>query len=182
MRGGRNGTWFSPIVKATWTPGLEKHLLGLVDDESVHKWSRWSALRSLGDTDTPEVRDYLVARLERERDAGLYMCTAEALGFLKEPRGAHFVDDRIMGPMWSGVRGHILHATGRMGGPDASAFLVRYLRTPNADLLGSAILALDGIDPATAETEAAAILASPRADFLKSSDRNALEKIAKRER
>lgn len=147
--------------------GREEHPHGLVS--------------ALGHQDTPRARDFLIDFLPKHtQDPSMYWYTATSLGQLKEPRGARYLDiEAIVEPRWAGVRGHILHALGEMGGPDAAAKLGQYLTTPHADKLGSAAAALAKIDPDAARRHAKRLLASDRARFIHFIDRSTLEKLAK---
>ncbi|MDF1700583.1 MAG: HEAT repeat domain-containing protein, partial [Planctomycetota bacterium] len=138
---------------------------------------------ALGTQDTAGSRDFLVDWLPKHaEDAGMYWTTATALGRLKEPRGAAYLDiEAITGPSWGGVRGQILWALGQMGGDEAAAKLGQYLGTPHADKLGSAASALALIDKDAARRHAKRLLASDRAKFIHWMDRSALEKLAKDE-
>ena len=127
------------------------------------------------------VREFLVDWLPKHsKDPSMYWQTATALGRLKEPRGAAYLDvEAITEPRWSGVRGHILYALGQMGGTEAAAKLGQYLSTPHADKLGAAAAALARIDKDAARRHAKRLLASDRAKFIHWMDRSQLEKLAK---
>lgn len=98
LRGGRQGTYFQRLVPLTdWRSRLAL-LIDLAEKKDVPQWVDWTALQALGTTDAPEARDYLVARMRRERDPGLTMCTAESLGELKEPRGVQSAREFLRSP------------------------------------------------------------------------------------
>jgi hypothetical protein len=172
---GKNGTWFRRLFKTVWAPGREEMLIAVAEDTSVHEYSRWSALSSLAVADTPRTRDYLVGRLARERGPGLYMCAAESLATLSEPRGAGYVDQRIFEQRWGGVRSRIFVALSKMDPIVAERFLIDYVRDPfEKDLrpergypsLVTAFVVLKRIDPEAARREAEALTRGPRGEEL----------------
>jgi hypothetical protein len=118
--------------------------------------------------DSPEVRTYLVDRIARETDAATYWHLATALGALREPRGAEVMRvAQFTGPSFGSVlRAYILTSVGAMGGPRAVQLLEEYLRLPNADALGAALLGLEAIDPERARAQARSLKDSDRYAFL----------------
>lgn len=181
LKAGRGGIWFDRLFEATMAPGREALLLALSEDEDAMRRSGWSILTGLGFADTPEVRDYLLARLEREgreEDAGQFMSAAEALARLKEPRAAVFFEGKLARKGWSGVRGSLLNALGKIGGPDARRILLEYIRDPNSENPGSAVRALGQFDRVAAKEEARSLLSGPRRAFLKSYELRCLEEAA----
>jgi hypothetical protein len=178
IRAGYRATWNRDLLRATYAPGLESHLLDLAREPDAER-TRGSGYRSLAVADTEEVREFLVRAAGRETDPGALWGAAEALGDLHEPRGAAPLEGRFSGPGFSGVRPHILEALGRMGGEDAKRILVAHLRDPYGDALSWAIGALGWIDREAAREEAARILAGPRAKHLSGIDRRRLEEAAK---
>jgi len=129
----------------------------------VHRYSRGAAIGSLRLADPPRVRDYLLRRLEKERDPGLFYQTALTLGALEEPAGARYVDDRIRGPGWSGVRRYVFIGLAGMGGEEARRVLEEIVRDPRLTKptryggyrdVASALRALARLDPAGARREA----------------------------
>jgi hypothetical protein len=170
LRGGLSGTKFDALFTRCWTPaaaGQERALIELADTETLHEWSRWTALRALGSTDTPAAREYLVARLQSETDAGLFMCAATAAGQLRESRALPDLLRGMRNRDWGEpVRRDIILAAVEVAGDRARDVLIDYVREPNADLLGNALFQLERIDADAARREAAALLAGPRADSL----------------
>lgn len=170
LRGGVSGTSLDALFERSWTPaaaGQEKALIETADAENVHKWSRWTALRALGFTDTPAAREYVVARLQRETDAGLFMSAAKAAGHLKETRALPDLRKAMRNRDWGEpVRREIIFAAVQAAADRARDVLVDYLREPDADLLGNALFHLQRIDADAARREAAALLHGPRAASL----------------
>ncbi len=164
FRGGRGHTGITDALGALATPGGADVLIRLIEEDP----KRLSALLySLYGYDSPRVRDYLVERIGRETDPGAFLWIALVLGQMKEPRGAEAIRlERMLTPMWSGVRGDILYAIGKMGGPSAIRLLEDYLLLPSADYVGAALTALNGLDPERARSHAVRIKASDRYAFL----------------
>jgi hypothetical protein len=113
------------------------------------------------------VRRYLLDRLERERDAGLFLCAAEALASLEERRGVAAVAKRILAfeEGWGGVEPHLLHALARMGGDEAAPHLARFLadeRAKESRSVSTALSLLEGLVRGGAGAGAAKLKASPR--------------------
>lgn len=139
-----------------------------------------SLIRALPAYDSPRVRAYLVERIGRETKPGNFWYLAEALGDLKEPKGAEAIQVRqLLGPMWSGVRGYILHAIGRMGGPAALRLLEEYLALPGADAVGAALGALATLDRERARSHAQRIKRSDHYGFLDVVGRSEVDRLAK---
>jgi hypothetical protein len=170
LRGGLSGTKFDALFARCWTPaaaGQERMLFETVDNATADNWSRWTALRVLGYADTPEAREHVVSRLQRETNAGLFMSAAKAAGTLKEARALPDLLRGMRNRDWGEpVRRDIVLAAVEVAGDRAMDILVDYLREPNADLLGSALFRLHFIDADAASREAVALLAGPRADSL----------------
>ena len=98
LRSGLSGVWFDRLLRESWSPGWERHLMAAAQDPAVPRFPRWSLLSSLGVADTPEVRRFLLDFVERSQDAGLFMNAANALGTLREPAGARHIEDKLMRP------------------------------------------------------------------------------------
>lgn len=155
------------LLAATCYPGAEKEMLALAEGPPLPNFGSWALLRGLAAADTPEVRDYLLDRIARERDPGLYMSAAEALGRLKEGRATVAVAEQVLRfeERWSGVEPHLLHALARMGGEAAVPHLARFLGDERARQGGSvaaALALLEGFDRDAARRAAAELAASPR--------------------
>jgi hypothetical protein len=99
----------------------------LAERQTLPNFGLWSVLEGLGVADTPAVRVYLLQRLAREDDAGLFMATAAGLARLREakavPRIAAVLLERRQG--WQGVEPHLADSLRRLGGPEAEAALAR---------------------------------------------------------
>jgi RNA polymerase sigma-70 factor (ECF subfamily) len=162
LRSGRDGIWFERLLRETWRPGFEVHLMAFSRDPAVHTFGRWPALKALGAADTAGVRRFLLDLVATETDPGLFMSAADALGDLKEAAGATDVGEKLRRPGWEGVRPHLLGALGGMGGAEAKRILLEYIAEPDADDLFYAVAALQRIDPDAAALESARILEGPR--------------------
>ncbi len=180
MRSGLRATWQKDWLRKTYQPGLEQVLIDFAEDPK-HDGEAGIALTCLSIADTQRVRDYLVTRVQEDQTPDLVYSAAEALGDLKEPRGAAAIGLVFAQPGWGGVRGKILYNLGRMGGVHARRILIDYMRMENADLLASAVTALSKIDAAAAKLEATRLLARDGADLMDWRDRQALKKIAKQD-
>lgn len=169
LRGGVQGRFDIQFQRA-WTPaaaGQERALIETAESEAVHVWSRWAALSALGVTDSAAAREYVVARLRRETDPGLFMCAARAAGELCEDRALPDLLRGMRTKRWTTqVRQEVFCAAVRAAGERARDILVDYLREPDADLLGTALYFLSGIDVEAARAEAEDLLAGPRAATL----------------
>ena len=167
------------LIEKLEVPDADVILIDLIESETFPH----GLVMAMGHVDTQRSRDFLVDWLPKHtKDASMYWQTSMALGRLKEPRGAQYLDvEAITEPNWSGVRGHILYALGQMGGAEAAAKLGQYLSTPHADKLGAAARALASIDKDAARRHAKRLLASDRAKFIHWMDRTELEKLAKDE-
>lgn len=167
------------LIEKLEVPDADVILIDLIESEKHPH----GLVMAMGHVDTPRSRDFLVDWLpDHTKDPAMYWQTSMALGRLKEPRGAQYLDvEAITEPNWSGVRGHILYALGQMGGPEAAAKLGEYLSTPHADKLGAAAAALAKIDKEAARRHAKRLLSSDRAKFIHWMDRMELDKLAKDE-
>jgi len=181
LRGGEYGLYYTRMLKETWAPGWERHLMDLVGDAEVTSLSRSSALAGLGAVDTPHVRRFLLDYLERAEDPELFHGAANALGTLGEPEGARHVRDKLHRRGWEGLRPHLFVALGLMGGDEAKRVILEYLDDPrsNTDMF-YAVSALLRIDPAVAAEEAAKVLDGPRAKSLSKVGREYMERWAGR--
>jgi hypothetical protein len=146
------------MAKATWRPGLERHLLewmqGAAPDAPVT-----AVLRALGGIDSPEVRELLRAALTKYRNHATHFTTAAAaLAALGDSSAVGPIGDRLFEPTWSMLRPSLLDSLGRLGGEEAGRVLVAYLRDPRADLESTAVEALSRFDAASARAEAKALL------------------------
>ena len=167
LRSDLNGSWFAELAGATWSPGLESLLIETAEDASLHAWSRWSALDCLGRADAPASRDYLVERLSRETDAGLFFSASKALAALKDPRAAATVASRIEEASWGEAVRSSLMADLAVFDPDmARRVLLQRLADPRSDMVEPTFKVLVRVDPDAARREAEALLDGPRGQSL----------------
>jgi hypothetical protein len=163
LRGDLNGSWIRDLARVGWAPGLESLLVETADDGSRHIWSRWSALDCLGVADSQASRDYLVARLGRETDAGLFFSASRALANLKDARAATAVAARIEEVAWGDAVRTSLMADLAATDPDrARDLLLRRIADPSSDLLEPSFKVLAGFDREAAKREAEVLLDGPR--------------------
>lgn len=142
------------LVATSWDPlmqGEEQALVAAAESDVV------PALAALGYCDTPRSRDYLLARL-RGGDV-LRECVA-SLGRLREARALPHLASAMR--RHGTARTAAADAIAEIGGDDARAILVGYLREPRSDLLAEAASALRRVDPEAARSEARSLLESPR--------------------
>jgi hypothetical protein len=147
------------LVRAVWTPGAEKRLLELADDPKLIPVQRWGVLK--------EVREYLLARLERETDAGYFFSIAAALALLGESRGTETVAKTLLEfrDGWHGVAPNLIGSLATLGGKKATPTLRKYLEDGRATEeipVTAALGALGRIDPAEAKKAAKALVDSDR--------------------
>lgn len=183
MRAGEQGVWFDRLLLDAYQPGFERHLFEALDDGSLLKYGKWSALVGLGAADTPDVHRYLNALLADTKDSGYFYSAARALGRLGDDSSARVIEGRLGAQGYEGVEGHLIGVLGEMGGTDAQAVLVRYLENPRSKLkfLSNAVCALAKADPALAAQHARRLLADPRAGNMSKNNRQWLERVAGRE-
>jgi len=116
------------LLARCWRPGAEAQLLVLAERQTLPNFGLWSVLEGLGVADTPAVRDYLLRRLAREDDAGLFMATAAGLARLREakavPRIAAVLLEQRQG--WKGVEPHLAQSLESLGGDEATAAVARW--------------------------------------------------------
>lgn len=117
----------SELLRVTYQPGDEKLLLDLAE-EDLPGWGSWGVLEGLGVTKSKKARKYLLGRLARETDSGLFMSTAQGLAHLGEREAVPTVAARLLAfdPQWGGVQRHLVVVLGRIGGPEACTALERY--------------------------------------------------------
>ncbi len=171
------------VLRALYYPGAEAQLLALADGPALPGHGRWTALRGLVAADTPEVRRYLLARIEKERDAGLFMSAAQALGMLAEPRAVAPVAKQLLRfeARWSGVEPHLVSALAGMG-EGATKHLLAFVadeRATRGPALAGALTALERLDPEAARQAARALAASPRFEGLDDALKGRVERLAR---
>ncbi len=176
--------WRTPeLLRALYYPGGETLLLALADGPPLPQYGRWAALHGLGVADTPEVRSYLLARLEEERDAGLFMSAARALGLLEEARAVEPIAQQLLRfeDRWSGVEPHLVSSLGALG-PKAVPHLVAFVADERASRgpgLSRALGALERLDRAAARKAAKELAASTRFAALGEAQQRSVERLAK---
>ena len=87
-------TW--EMLKATWRPGDERHLLALASGPELPNFAMWTVLEGLGVADTVEVRAYLLKVLAEEADAGLFMSAAAGLAHLGAREAIGAIGKRVL--------------------------------------------------------------------------------------
>lgn len=161
IRAGRAGQWFEELAGATWIPdlGLEDLLVATADDPHAQASRVRTAIVALGAIDAPRSRDYLITTLPRLEDPMAIVYAARALGKWGERRAAAAVVARLHQENLQAACPHLLAALGGIGGPEAAASLLDFVRHGPRDHLGYALSALAKADRALARTEAASRIA-----------------------
>jgi hypothetical protein len=159
-------TW--ELFDAARYPGAANALMRLAVDPGI-RWSSWAVLEGLGTFDTEEVREFLLAQLEKEEaDAGRFMAASKALGHLRESRAVEPIAKALGARRenWSGVAPYLIASLVAAGGERAVSPLAEFLTgdvpTPDRDL-ATALRTLMRLDPAAAKRAAAKLAKSPRA-------------------
>ncbi|MFO1076293.1 MAG: hypothetical protein U1E73_01040 [Planctomycetota bacterium] len=113
------------LLRATWQPGDERHLIALASGPELPNYASWSVWRGLACADTPAVRKLLRDRFAAEEDAGIYMSVAGALAALGVHEVSQAIGDRVLEfrPGWVGVEPHLIDALGHLGDDKAIAAL-----------------------------------------------------------
>jgi len=159
------------LLDETFLPGLEGLLLDTIDSQDADGNAKWAAIHTLAKADTPAVREYLVARIEYEKDRGLFEALAKTLAELKEPRAAKAVgvhllfDDPIEDADWGPMRSGMLWQLGQMGGEDAKRILRDFVldaRVTDGQQLTQALQSLYLLDRPVCGEVARRILEEPR--------------------
>ena len=154
----QNSSHLDVLAKATWRPGYEADLLSWLAKQPAQT-PLGAPLRMLGGIDTAASREALREGLKRYAESAQnFVAAATALGHLADSDAATHVEPKLYASTWAGARPDLLDALGRMGGQDASAILVEFLRHAEGDHESSALRALVRISPATARREARALL------------------------
>ena len=181
LRSGEAGPWMVELFEATWQTGhgAEETLVQASSDPSLPRLCRERAFEALGVSDTQRVREYLVASLPMLVTQGEFLQATRALARLGEPRGAPALEAKLSSKKWAPIHPHLLVALGKMGGPVAIRILINYIRAPDSNSMLYAFAALRELDPASARREAAALLASDRADNLSAPALKLVQSIAR---
>src|SRR5262245_27065826 len=149
-------TW--ELLRATWHPGDERHLLALAAGPELPNFASWTVFEGLGAADTPEVRAWLQARLRDEPDAGIWMAVAKGLAHLGDQGAAKAIGARVLEARtgWDGVEPHLIDALAELGGPDAIAALEKIAAKPDGRHWQPALSALERLQPEAAARARAA--------------------------
>ncbi len=162
---------------------MEAHLIDLAQDSHASLKQRKHALLCLGGSriDTPGVRDFLVAELERGGEEELVHGCAKALGWLREERAIPSLERYLYRPGKEREAVNILGALGSIGTERARSVLVEFAGGDHPGLLlASAVKALDWSDKNAAREAAKQILQGHRGEALAASHRRTLETVAAR--
>lgn len=122
------------LLTSTFLPGLEGLLLETLDSDEPSTSAKSAVILTLAKVDTPAVRDYLVQRIEHEKDRGIFWALTMTLGELHEPRAAPAVgrkllfDNPVKEADWKPMRMGMLWHLNQMGGDDARDILAGFLR------------------------------------------------------
>ena len=124
-------TW--ELLRVTYRPGEEKHLLELAE-ETLPGYGTWSALEGLGVTKSKKARTYLLDRLAKEENSGLFMSAAQGLAHLGEKKAVPIVAEKLLSfeRGWSGVERHLVTVLFRIGGKEARRALEGYAKDERA--------------------------------------------------
>ncbi|MHC5011765.1 MAG: FG-GAP repeat domain-containing protein, partial [Planctomycetota bacterium] len=146
-------------------------LMTLARGEPLPNSASWAVLEGLGYSDTEDTRLYLLGRLDREEDAGLYMAAALGLARLRESRAADRIGRRVLEfrELWSGVEPYLLGALEATGGKAAAPHFAAYLLDPRARDEGRLVHVLgvlERLDDAKARETARAMLEAEDASRL----------------
>ena len=111
--------------------GDEQRLLDMAERFDLPNFAGWSVLEGLAAVaDTGEVRNYLLARLRTESDAGLFMAAAKGLARLREQRAVALIGEQLLARRegWQGVAPHLEAALEHIGGEAAQKLLAEFRR------------------------------------------------------
>src|SRR5690606_32653206 len=111
-------TW--ELLRDTWQPGEERHLIALASGPALPNYASWAVWEGLGVADTPAVRALLLQHLASAEDAGLFMATAKGLAHLGELAAVKPIVTRLLAARASdgGVVGHLLNSLVQIGGDE----------------------------------------------------------------
>ena len=137
--GRHQGTRCHRLIESTWFEEGGLELMKLSQSEFLPNYGLWTALQSLGNSKSDEVRQYLIKRLKTEQDAGLYMSVALALGTMKESSTVEHVANQVFKfeTEWRGVESHLLGAISQMDQTSALPWLRKYVAHAKASSLTS---------------------------------------------
>ncbi len=140
------------LLQATWRPGEEKRLFALASQPQLPQYGMWAVLEGLGCADTPEVRTFLLARLQDRSDAGHFMSAAQGLALLGERRAVEPIDARLRAfePGWDGVAPYLIEVLGTLGGAAAVRALEALGSNDQCEHAKHVVAALQRLDPEAA--------------------------------
>jgi len=180
---GRGASEIGKILVAARARGEEHLLVALLKDTVTPPNTKRDILREIGAFDSTVVRDYLVERLRAEDDPYFHADLMMVLGRMQERRAIPAIRELFTrGGKWVVFHFYGFYALGHIGGPEAEALLLEYLRRENIPNADGAIRALAKLNPAVARGEAAAILARPGASKLPAKTLDRLRQAAGRSR
>jgi hypothetical protein len=169
------------LFKATWSAGLEQHLIAIAGDAESAPHHRRMAVQGLGTADSAGARDTLLELAHAaEDDKLLFLECVVSLSWLGDERGVAVVEPRLFDPAWDRVNFGLVAALGGLGGPEAVRVLTRYLEHDRARHLVPALESLRRLDPGAAKRAAARLLDGPRAAFLAADDLRSIAAVAGR--
>lgn len=149
-------TW--QLLRETWRPGDERHLLALAARDDLPGFASWAALEGLGCADTPAVREFLRQLLPAETDPGRFMAAAAGLAHLGAREAVDDIAAAVLAfrPEWVGVAPHLITSLGELGGEAAVRQLEAIGRDPRCAQLAAVLAALDRLDRDAADRVRAA--------------------------
>lgn len=149
-------TW--QLLRATWRPGDERHLLALAARDDLPGFGSWSALEGLSCADTPAVRAFLQELLPVETDPGRFMAAAAALAHLGVREAVDDIAAAVLAfrPEWAGVAPHLIASLAELGGEAAVRQLEAIGRDQRCAHAAAVLAALERLDRAAAERVRAA--------------------------
>lgn len=146
------------LARATYAPGRETPLLEWMKTTTSRELLT-APLKALGGMDSPEVRTFLNQALDTyKHHASNFAAVARSLGRFADNTSAAAIGAKLSNGNWSGFRGTLLDALGRMGGSEAQAAIVKFIREPMNGNKFQALTALARISPSEARAEAKALL------------------------
>jgi RNA polymerase sigma factor (sigma-70 family) len=169
------------LMEAATVEGQEHLFVDLLKDDASSAWTKARVLRNLHVCDSRLVRDYLVERLGQEEDRYFSADVVMTLGRMKEARAVPLIRETLAkGGDWVPFDVYSLFALGSIGGREAEAVLLDYLRRAKLVHAEDAIAALAKIDANLARGEAQAILDRPDVSNLPGSAQEKLRQHAGR--
>jgi hypothetical protein len=123
----------SDLLAATYQEGDEQHLLALAEKD-LPNYAGMTVLEGLGRTGSDAAREYLVERIKKEKDPGLFTWTARGLAHLKEGKVVPPVGEQLLrfDKAWAGLERYLVEVLCTVGGVEAEEVLRRYVGDPRA--------------------------------------------------